>query len=210
MGRTTLDPLHQSSDQGQVTLLTDLAAQPQACLDHHGQRHPHDAALFLDADLIGLHLPQVPWSFDQELVHRLPLATGAGPPSSNGALVKPKSRHERLRRTPMSEQGHDAHHGLCRGAQAIEDRTSAGAEGFVALVTDEALLLSRMNTNVALASLASGRAVLIGAAYGCGVHDGPPGFVWKHAKRSMSGPPFLLQVSFTTVKWRATIVVVSQ
>src|SRR5262249_3346405 len=104
----------------------------------------------------------------------------------------------------MSEQGHHEHHGLGRGAQAIEDRTSAGAEGFVALVTDKALFLSRMNTNVALARLASGRAVLIGAEYGLGVHDGPPGFVWKHAKRSMSGPPFLLQVSFTTVKWRAT------
>ena len=105
----------------------------------------------------------------------------------------------------MGEQGHHEHHGLCRGAQAIEDRTSAGAEGFVALVTDESLLLPRMDTNVAMASLASGRAVLIGAEYDCGVHDGPPGCVWKHAKRSMSGPPFLLQVSFTTVKWRATI-----
>jgi hypothetical protein len=204
MGRTTLDPLNQSSDQGKVPLLTALAAQPQAGLDHHGQRHPHDAALFLDAQLIGLHLPQVPWSFDQALLHRLPLATGACPPISNGALVKPKSRHDRLHRTPMSEQGHDEHHGLCRGAQAIEDRTSAGAEGFVALVTDEALLLARMDSDLAHADLAPGMAMLIGAECRRGVHDAPPGFVWKHAKRSMPGPPFLLQVSFTTVKWRAT------
>src|SRR6516165_4973614 len=104
----------------------------------------------------------------------------------------------------MGEQGHDDHHSLCRGAQPIEDGAFAGAEGLLTRVTDEALLLPRMDTNVALARLASGRAVLIGAEYGCGVHDSPPGCVWKHAKRSMSGPPFLLQMSFTTVKWRAT------
>src|SRR4029434_2467411 len=58
-----LTPLDQPSDQGHVTLLTDLAAQPQARLDHHGQRHPHDAALLLDADLIGLYLPPGPGVF---------------------------------------------------------------------------------------------------------------------------------------------------
>src|SRR5215470_8146894 len=31
----------------------------------------------------------------------------------------------------------------------------------------------------------------------------PPGCAWKRAKRSMSGSPFALQVSFTTVKGRA-------
>ena len=147
----------------------DLAAQPQACLDDHGQRHPHDAALLLDAELAGLHLPQVPRSFDQELLHRLPLATGARPRISDGPLVTAKSRHDRLHRTPMGEQGHHEPHGLCRGAQAIEVRTSAGAEGFVARVTDESLLLPRMDTNIAMASLASGRAVLIGAEYDRGV-----------------------------------------
>src|SRR6516164_9211933 len=67
-----------------------------------------------------------------------------------------------------------------------------------------------MDTDIALARLASGRAVPIGAECGCGVHDGPPGFVWKQAKRSMLGPPFSLQVSFTTVKCRATIVFYSK
>src|SRR4029434_2011289 len=56
---------------------------------------------------------------------------------------------DRLPRTPMSEHGHHAHHGLCRGAQAIEDRPSAGAEGCVALVTDVARLLPRLETKVA-------------------------------------------------------------
>src|SRR4029453_9938418 len=54
-GRTAPPPRDQPSNQGQVPLLTDLATQPQARLDHHGQRHPHDATLFLDAQLIGLY-----------------------------------------------------------------------------------------------------------------------------------------------------------
>src|SRR5436305_14168800 len=66
-----------------------------------------------------------------------------------------------------------------------------------------------MDTDIALARLASGRAVPIGAECGCGVHGGPPGFVWKQAKRSMLGPPFSLQVSFTTVKCRATAFTIS-
>src|SRR5207249_3917950 len=72
-------------------------------------------------------------------------------------------------------------------------------------VTDEPLFLLRMDTDIALARLASGRTVPIGAECGCGVHDGPPGVVWKHAKRSIFGPPFSLQVSCTTVKCRATL-----
>src|SRR5207244_2556220 len=141
----------QPSDQGQVTLLTDLAAQPQARLDHHGQRHPHDAALFLDAQLIGLHLSQVAWLLDKILVHGLTLTTRAGPPIRDGTLVEPKRRHDGLHGAPMGEQGHHEHYGLCRGTQPIEDGPCAAAEGFVTLVADEALLLVRMAPNIALA-----------------------------------------------------------
>ena len=151
-----------------------------------------------------MHLPQVPGLLDQILVHGLALAPRACPPVSNRPLVNPKRRHNRLQGTPMGEQGHDDHHGLCRGAQPIEDGVFAGAEGFVTRVTDEPLFLLRMDTDIALARLASGRTVPIGAECGCGVHDGPPGVVWKHAKRSIFGPPFSLQVRFTTVKCRAT------
>ena len=52
---------------------TDLVTRPQTCLDHHGQRHPHDAALVLDAEFIGLDLFQVPRLLDQILVNRLAL-----------------------------------------------------------------------------------------------------------------------------------------
>ena len=45
----------------------------------------------------------------------------------------------------MGEQGHDDDHSFCRGTQPIEDRACGGAEGFVALMTDEPLLLPRMD-----------------------------------------------------------------
>jgi hypothetical protein len=70
----------------------------------------------------------------------------------------------------MGEQRHDEAHRLGRGAQPIEDATFAGAEGFVTCVAEEALLLLRMDTDIALAGLASGMAVLIGAEYRCGIH----------------------------------------
>ena len=142
--RTAPDPLTQPPDQGHVPLRTDRAAQPQARLDHHSQCHPHNAALFLDAEFIGLHLPQVTWLFDQGLVHGLPLLTGTGPPRGDRPLVKRKTRHNRLQGTPMGEQGHDDDHSFCRGTQPIEDRACGGAEGFVALMTDEPLLLPRV------------------------------------------------------------------
>src|SRR2546423_7052676 len=156
MRGTAADPLNPPSDQGHVPLFAALAAQPQARLDHHGQRHPHDAALFLDTQLIGLHLPQVAWLFDQILVHGLALTARAGPPRRYGALVKPKSGHNRFQGTPMGEQGHHDDHSLCRGAQPREDRTLAGAEGLLTLVTDEALLLARMDTDIVHTCLASG------------------------------------------------------
>jgi len=173
--RTEPQPLDQPPDQGHVALLADLAAQPQACLDHHGQCHPHDTALLLDTDLIGLHLPQVPWLLDQILVHGLALTARAGPPIGNGPLVKPKSRHNRLQGTPMGQQAHNEHHGLCRGAQPIEDRAFCSAEGLMTLVTDEPLFLLGMDTNIALADVASGMTVPVGAECHCGVHDAPPG-----------------------------------
>jgi hypothetical protein len=38
-------------------------------------------------------------------------------------------------------------------------------------VADEALLLARMDTDIAHTRLASGMAVSIGAEYGCGIHE---------------------------------------
>ena len=70
----------------------------------------------------------------------------------------------------MGEQGHNEDHGLGRSAQPIEDRAGGGAEGFVTRVADEPLLLLRMDSDIAHASLASGMAVPIGAEYRRGIH----------------------------------------
>ena len=87
----------------------------------------------------------------------------------------------------------------------IEDRTFAGAEGLLTLVADEALLLARMDTDIAPTRLASGMTVSIGAEYGRGIHEMLLLAAWKRAKRSMSGSPFSLQVRFTTVQGSATL-----
>src|SRR5262245_44586876 len=51
-----------------------------------------------------------------------------------------------------------------------------------------------MDTNIAPASLASGRAVPIRAECGCGVHDAPPGCAWNHCHEEYVWTP----VCFTT------------
>src|SRR5215510_2946651 len=51
-----------------------------------------------------------------------------------------------------------------------------------------------MDTNIAPASLASGRAVPIRAECGCGVHDAPRGCAWNHCHEEYVWTP----VCFTT------------
>src|SRR5262249_28129518 len=101
-------------------------------------------------------------------------------PRGDRPLVKPESGHDRLHGTPMGEQRHHEAHGLGRGAQAVKRGAFGGAERLLARVADEPLVLLRMDTDIALARLASSRAVSIGAECGCGVHDAPPGCAWKH------------------------------
>src|SRR5256714_11492186 len=61
-----------------------------------------------------------------------------------------------------------------------------------------------MDTDIALACLASGRAMLIGAECRRGVHACPRSSVGERTKRSMSGRPFALQVHLPTVACGAT------
>ena len=58
---------------------------------------------------------------------------------------------------------------------------------------EEPFVLARVGTNIALACLASGGARQIGAEYGRGVHDDPPGCVGKHCQEKYVWTP----VSFT-------------
>jgi hypothetical protein len=74
----------------------------------------------------------------------------------------------------MGQQGDHDHHGLSWRAQPIEDSAFGVTEGLVTFFTDEALVLLGMNANVALADVASGVAIEIGAEYACGIHGSSP------------------------------------
>ena len=163
-------------DERHVTVLVDFATEPQSGLDHQCHRHPHDGALFLDPNFIGLNVPQVTRLLDQRFVHGLTPTAGSRPAIGDGAFIEAKSRHHRLDRAAMGEQGHHHHDGLRRCVQAIEHRAFGGAKSFVALFADKALLLLRVETKVAPANLASSVAIEIGTEYGCGIHDIAPEF----------------------------------
>ena len=136
----------------------------------------------------------------QMLLHGLALSTPSRHPTPHRPLVEAKRRDDGLGRTAMGEQRHHEGDSLGRSAQAVKRGAFRGAERLVALGTQEPLVLARVDADVALAGLASGRTRQIGAAYRCGVHDDPPpGVVGEHAKRSMSGPPCSLQANLTTV-----------
>ena len=73
----------------------DLAAQPPAGLDQHGQRPPPAAALGRSAALRGLPLSHGPGWCDPGRRHGLPLAPGACPPLGVRPLLHPANRHEK-------------------------------------------------------------------------------------------------------------------
>jgi len=174
VGGTGVHPLDQPPDQRHVALLTDLASQPQPGGDHHGERHPDYAPLSLDAYLVGLHLAEVPRLLDQMFLDGLALAASACPPRRDRPLVEPKSHHNSLHRTTMGEQRDDQRHKVARSAQAVQDGPVRCGKGLATLRADEAPVLARMDTNIPLASLASGGTCHIGTECRCGVHACPP------------------------------------
>ena len=91
MRSATAHPLYEPANQGHVTRLTDLTGEPQAGMDHHRQGHPHNAALCLHADLVGLHLSQVRGLLDQILLDGLTLLAGRAHQSATVRSSKPKA-----------------------------------------------------------------------------------------------------------------------
>src|SRR5882724_2639741 len=195
---TPTDPRQEGPHQPQVPLLTDLPGQPQPLAYTHRQRHPANFALLLNADLIGLHLAQRLGLFDQVFLHGLGLPPCPCKPRRHRPLIKAKGDHDGLQGTAMRQEGEDQADGLHRRTQAVEDRPFPSREGGVALLADQALLLARVNANVALPGLASSWAVKIGTKCVSEVHASPPGVDLAFAK-SRAGPPFLLQIRFSTL-----------
>lgn len=169
-----IHPRDQASDQGQVTVFTDLPGQPQPAADHPRQRHPTHAPLLLDADLVGLHLPEVARLLDQVLRHRLTLAPRPSQPPRHRPFVEPTGDDDGLPWTAVSHERDHERHGLGRGPQAVERRALRGGERLVTLHAQEPPVPTRLDANVALACLSSGRTRQIRAEYGGGVHNRPP------------------------------------
>src|ERR1700746_428263 len=98
------------------------------------------------------------------------------------------------------QRDHEAHR-LGSGSQAVKRRAFRGAERLVALGAEEALVLPRVDANIALTYLASGRALQMRAEDGGGVHEDSPllALLGSMPRGSMSGPPFSLQANLTTV-----------
>jgi hypothetical protein len=203
-GRTAPPPLEELPDQGHVALDTALAREPPTGLDHYRPRHPDDAPLGLDADRIGLDVPAVPGLLAPMLLHSLPLAAGTGLPRGNRPLVTSQGHDERWQWAAVRQQRQDEREGLGWRPLAVKRRSFRRGEGLVALRADEALVLTRMEANSALASLSSSGTRSIGAECRSGVHACPPSSVGERTKRSMAGPPFALQGHRTTVQRGAT------
>jgi hypothetical protein len=89
----------------------------------------------------------------------------------------------------VCEQSHDDDHCFRRGVQPKEDRAFRGAEGLMALLTDEPPVLARMDTNIALTDLASRMAIPLGAEYGGWVHRPPSRFAGKRCQKEYVGRP---------------------
>src|SRR5262249_7989319 len=158
----------------------------------------HNTALFLDAYLVGLHLAEILRLLYQMFLDGLALAASACPPRSDGAFVEAKRSDNGWHRTAMSEQRDHEADRLRSRPQAIHGGPFGSADRLVAGGTQAALLLTRVDADVALAALASGRTRQVRAECCCGVHTCPPSSVGEPTKRSMFGPPFALQVHLTT------------
>ena len=191
--RSAAHPRHEPANQGQVALYTDLASEPHAGTDHQRQGYPHDVAWRLHADRVGLHMAQITWLFNQILLDSLPLLPCTCPPRRHRPLVEPAGRHDRLQWRTMREQGPHGHDQFSRRTPPVEDRAGRSRAGFVARLTNTPRLLARVNPEIALADLASGRTCQVRAEDHRGVHAGSPllALLGSMPRRSIAGPPLL-------------------
>ena len=84
---------------------------------------------------------------------------------------------------------------LRRGPQAVKRGACRRGERLVALRAEEPFVLPRVETNIALACVASSGARHMGAEYSRGVHDDPPGCAWKHCQEKYVWTPVSLTTS---------------
>src|SRR5262249_19252907 len=78
----------------------------------------------------------------------------------------------------MGKQRDDQGDKVGRGTQPVKDGPVRCSKGLATRRADEASVLARMDANIALARLASGRTRQIGAECRCGVHACSPESRW--------------------------------
>ena len=103
-----------------------------------------------------------------------PWLAGTCLPRRDRPLVKPKGDDDRLQGAAMARSVSTSVTVSAGRPQAVERRPFRCGEGLAALRTDEALVLARVDTDIALAYLASGRTRQIRAEYKRGIHDHSP------------------------------------
>lgn len=161
MQRTRAHLFDQAPDEGWATVLTDLISKPQSATDHHRQGYRRYTALFLDADIVRLHLPEVSRSLEHLSMHGLAVET------RHSSAKRPPSprRNQRPRRWLAADSRGRARsperHGLDRRAQPIDWSPFGYSEAPAALSAAEALVLPRVDARVALTGFRSGRAAQI-------------------------------------------------
>ena len=158
-----------------------------------------DAPLVLAPYLVRVPLSHVVRLLHQRHLDSLPGAACARPPTGHGPLTSAPCSTDRVPWTAVHAQGPPKAARLCRELHALAPRALGRTQRLMAQPLEEPRGLPRVDTKVALASLASGRARARGTTYGCGVRDCPPGGAGEHPKRRMFGPPCSFQAHLPTV-----------
>ena len=158
----------------------DDPSQPEPRRHGHRHRHPDPAANHLHPELVGLDVPEVgPTLQDQVLVDLLAVLTRPGLPSRHRALVEAEGGNYRLDRTAVAEQREHDSRDVQPCTQAVEGRALGCREG---LATGPALIapfLLAEHPDVALPDPSSVRAVWVVAELSLRVHRrAPDGVMW--------------------------------
>jgi hypothetical protein len=162
---TGADLFNQRRDQRAIAAIGNRPTQPQPGADHHGQGHPDDAALLLDAQFIHLYLAEVARRGNQSFMHSLAMPASALLPIGDGALIYGKGGDNGLPRAAVRQQGDHLGEALIGVAQPVKRRALGCGKGLLANRAFEAVLLLRMNRDVAFFQSASSRASQIRTKY---------------------------------------------
>jgi hypothetical protein len=148
--RAVTHPLHQRAQQVLVTMLTDNTAQPEPGLNLYCHRYPHNQALHLHWDLIGLYLPQIARLLYYVFAYLVAVLSRPCLPTRHRAFIQTKGLHDRLDRTTIAQQRHHNDYQVRCLSQSIENGPFALCKRLAAHTALVLALLAAMDTYVSL------------------------------------------------------------